>query len=157
MGPWTSPFRQPVLKSVFAAFTAVILITSTAALSGGGALNGDPGDPGTLSHRKSNGQQYHAIPSDDPDDGKFLAVAGTGLSTIGGREIHLFVGVPKGRTTFELSIFDAETGGHWDREGGPGVNDRLVYSLHKDRLKVGSGGTLVAQWNSDSGFDDNCS
>jgi hypothetical protein len=85
---------------------------------------------------------YSAMPSNDPDDGRFLAVAGTDLNTLAGMEIELFIGVPAGRTNFEVGVFDGDVGDNWDLGSGD-----MGYWLYKDPLKNG-GSTLKASWTS---------
>jgi hypothetical protein len=85
---------------------------------------------------------YSAMPSNDPDDGKFLAVAGTGLNTLAGLTIELYVGVPAGRSTFELGVFDGDVGSDWDLGSA-----QMGYWLYKDPLKNG-GSVLKSSWTS---------
>jgi hypothetical protein len=85
---------------------------------------------------------YSAMPSNDPDDGRFLGIAGSGLNTLGGQDIELFIGVPHGRTSFELGIFDGDVGADWD------LGSALMgYWLYKDPLKSG-GSTILSSWTS---------
>ncbi|HYS70852.1 MAG TPA: hypothetical protein VEM95_00345, partial [Thermoplasmata archaeon] len=94
---------------------------------------------------------YTALPSADPDDGKFLAVAGNNLGTLAGISIILYFGIPAGRSGFEIGIFDGDTGNHWDtRQSFPVLN----YRLYKDPLKSGSTTNLVASYTSEQMVDD---
>lgn len=95
---------------------------------------------------------YFAIPSEDPDDGKFLGVFGSGMSTLGGLETIIFIGVPSNQTSFELGIFDAEITHMWDYD----VIDRGVsnFTLFKDPLKNGDTSMLLDNWTSEDGIDD---
>ncbi|HKZ47297.1 MAG TPA: hypothetical protein VJ397_00765 [Thermoplasmata archaeon] len=152
---------RPFAKNAFSLFAFAVMFA--AALSAGSLpLAGSPvpgpmappSGPGATSHTNATGEPYHAIPTDDPDDAMFLAVAGSGLSTLGGNDIHIFIGVAAGKTAFELDLFDADTSGHWDITW-PGSNDRLIFRLYRDRLKTGTDtSSLVSTWNSDSGVDD---
>src|SRR3990172_7954899 len=143
---------RPRGASVLAAFMAMLVAASFAySTAPGPAPFSAPSEPGLLSHTNSTGVRYHAIPTDNPDDGKFLAIAGTGISTLGNLDLLVFVGVPSGRAEFELSIFDGELGGSWDAAGG---SSDLLYRLYRDPLKSGSSSDLLASWTSASGIDD---
>ncbi len=89
---------------------------------------------------------YSAMPTSDPDDGRFLAVAGTDLSTLADMTIELFVGVPHGRTNFEIGIFDGDMSSDWDLNQGGGT---LGFWLYKDPLKSGAL-NLLSSWQSTS-------
>ena len=95
---------------------------------------------------------YFAIPSEDPDDGKFLGVFGAGMSTLGGLETIIYIGVPSNQTSFELGIFDAEITHMWDYDSiDRGVSN---FSLFKDPLKDGDTSMLLDNWTSEDGIDD---
>ncbi|MCK4443153.1 MAG: hypothetical protein KAW09_01320, partial [Thermoplasmata archaeon] len=87
---------------------------------------------------------YSAMPSDDPDDGRFLAVAGRDLNTLADQSIELFIGVPAGRTNFELGIFDGDLGSNWDVGSGT-----MGYWLYRDPYKNGTN-DLMSSWTSGS-------
>ncbi len=89
---------------------------------------------------------YTAFPSTDPDDGKFLAVAGNDLQTLGGISVIFYVGLAAGTTTFEVGIFDGDTGANWDSRGD---NPVLLYRVYRDPLKTGSSSGFVTQWSSE--------
>ncbi len=95
---------------------------------------------------------YYAIPSEDPDDGKFLGVFGSGMSTLGGLETIIYIGVPSNQTSFELGIFDADITHMWDYD----VIDRGVsnFALFKDPYKNGDTSMLLDNWTSEDGIDD---
>src|SRR3989442_11349795 len=80
---------------------------------------------------------YTALPSSDPDDGKFMAVAGSDLSTLGGIAVVFYVGIPAGGSNFEVGIFDGDTGNHWDSARGPPDDDTVVFKLSRDPLRNG--------------------
>ena len=88
------------------------------------------------------------MPSNDPDDGKFLSIAGTGIQTLAGHAIELFIGVPGGRSDFEVGIFDGDTMDNWDSPGG-----LMGYWLYKDPLKDGST-NLLDDWTSSTMAND---
>ncbi|TET90686.1 MAG: PKD domain-containing protein [Methanomassiliicoccales archaeon] len=98
-----------------------------------------------------NGKVYTAMPSNDPDDGKFLAVAGAGIKTLGGNVIELFIGVPADQTSFEVGIFDGDTGDNWDEPGGT-----TGFWLYKDPYKNGST-SLLDDWTSSAMANDDWS
>ena len=151
-----SSASSTVWAKAFAILVAVTAAVSYAAPAGlgPGPSGAAPGDPIVTSHTNATGSRYHAIPSDDPDDGRFLAIAGSDLATIGGNDIHVTVGVPAGRTEFELSVFDADTNNHWDSPGTSGANNRLMFRLYRDPARSGSQASLLSSWSSDSGVDD---
>jgi hypothetical protein len=81
---------------------------------------------------------YTCFPTCSSTDGRFLALAGTGLQTLAGDSITIEIAVPAGRTTFELDIFDGETGGYWDIGTTPSI-----YTLYADPLGNGTGATVI--------------
>ncbi|MCJ2670364.1 MAG: hypothetical protein LN416_07650, partial [Candidatus Thermoplasmatota archaeon] len=85
---------------------------------------------------------YSALPSADPDDGKFLGIAGSGLQTLSGIRVLAFIGVPAGETYFHIGIFDGDQGGYWDTHGG----DVTIYRLYKDPMKNGTTDHFVTSW-----------
>jgi len=132
-------------QSMAAVLFSIAMVGSTLGIPG---PSGSPGaSPPPLP--ASNG--YTAFPSTDPDDGKFMAVAGEGMSTLAGIAVIAFIGVPAGSASFEVGIFDGDTTNHWDLEG-PGST--LNYRLYRDPLKNGATGSLLAQWTSDNALDD---
>jgi PKD repeat protein len=94
------------------------------------------------------------FPDKDPDSGKFLGQAGNGLSTLAGQTNKLYLGIPAGRTSFTLSIFDGDGDDHWDQPQYP--VDRLDYKLYKDPMKSG-GSVLLDSWTDASLLDDDWS
>jgi len=85
---------------------------------------------------------YSALPSADPDDGKFFGIAGSGLSTLAGIRVVAHIGVPAGSTYFHIGVFDGDQGGLWDRDG----SDVTIYRLYKDPLKNGTTDHFVTSW-----------
>jgi len=62
---------RPRGASVLAAFMAMLVAASFAySTAPGPAPFSAPSEPGLLSHTNSTGVRYHAIPTDNPDDGK---------------------------------------------------------------------------------------
>jgi hypothetical protein len=95
---------------------------------------------------------YTCLPSCAPDDGKFLAISNLGMSTFAGEKVVVWVGVPGNKTSFDLGIFDGDSGkdstgkinftmGNWD----DGVTE-ATYTLYADPLKDGKGTTAVKTW-----------
>jgi hypothetical protein len=91
------------------------------------------------------------LPSCDPDDARFFAVAGDAInqSTLAGIAIVLYIGLPSGTTTFTVGVFDGDVRATWD--SGP---DSFEYLLYKDPLKNGSTAHLVDTIDSSSAADD---
>src|SRR5947207_5648286 len=58
----------------------------------------------------AQGPHYTFFPSASTTDGRFLSLAGTPLKTLGGETIDLQVGAPAGASSFEIGIFDGDTG-----------------------------------------------
>ncbi len=106
---------------------------------------------------------FQCFPTCSETDARMLSLGGTGLATTSGFEVLIALVIPDGQSSFELGIFDGDTGkdefgvvngsrtvGHWD-EG----SDELTYQLLADPAGDSSGsGGLVATWlgNSDN-FD----
>jgi len=140
--------------NALAVFFATVLVASALGAGAPGLMvSHAPPAPIVLSHTNSTGAPYHAIPSDNPDDGKFLAIAGEGLQTLADLEMHFFVAVSAGSSGFELSVFDADTGGSWDTGGlSP---EPLFLRLYRDPLKSGtSTASLVTSWTGSGTPDD---
>jgi hypothetical protein len=95
--------------------------------------------------------QWRGFPDADPDSGRFLGAAGNGLSTLAGQLTKLIIGIPAGRTSFTIGIFDGEGNNSWDQY----INtiDLLDFKLYKDPLKNGAM-TLMDSWNNLGMFDD---
>ncbi|UCD92020.1 MAG: PKD domain-containing protein, partial [Methanobacteriota archaeon] len=133
-----------VAKKTFSYVTVLLMITGTLSPS---LPVEEP--KGLLSGLEPlNGKEYNAMPTGDPDDGKFLALAGAGIQTLGGNVIELFIGVPAGETSFEVGIFDGDTGDDWDLAGG-----LSGFWLYKDPYKNG-GSNLLDSWTSSSMAND---
>ena len=88
--------------------------------------------------------QWRGFPDADPDSGRFIGAAGNGLSTLAGQLTKLIIGIPAGRTSFTIGIFDGDGNNSWDQY----INtiDLLDFDLYKDPLKNG-GMTFMDAWN----------
>lgn len=85
---------------------------------------------------------YRCIPTCDTGDVKFLTLAGTNLFTLEGGEINASFVAPAGATSITIGIFDADTGGRWDRDTVP-----LELTLYADPAGDGTGSFVVGEWN----------
>jgi hypothetical protein len=94
-------------------------------------VTGMPGSP-----------SYSALPTGDPDDGKFLGIAGSDLQTLAGIRVVAYIGVPAGESYFHIGIFDGEQGGYWDTHG----SDVTIYRLYMDPMKNGTTDHFVTSW-----------
>ena len=52
----------------------------------------------------------------EENDGRFLSIAGVGLSTVADQPIAMTFAAPADFTGLEIGIFDGETGGQWDSQ-----------------------------------------
>ncbi len=96
---------------------------------------------------------YSCLPSCVENDGMFLSMPSDGLRSFGGTPIVVWISVPEGNDSFELSVFDGDSGkddsgnlvgwrgGNWD-----GTTAEATYTLYADPLKDGTGGAVVGQW-----------
>ena len=87
--------------------------------------------------------QYTGFPSLDETDGKFLSIAGNKVTGgMNDQTVYLWIRVPGGQTTFELSIFDGDQSGYWDiTQGNANVSNwRLSFDPDED----GNGNGLVS-------------
>jgi hypothetical protein len=64
---------------------------------------------------------FKCLPTCSTTDGRFLAIAGTGLDTLSPPELELAISVPAGSTSFDIGIFDGD-GGEYDPPGDPNGN-----------------------------------
>ncbi|HEX3530839.1 MAG TPA: SdrD B-like domain-containing protein, partial [Thermoanaerobaculia bacterium] len=87
------------------------------------------------------------LPTCDPTDGRFLAIAGSNLATLSGSDLNLQISVPAAATSFTVGIFDGDARGvdssgvsHWDT----GVTNAVYeYTLYTDPAADGTGSTVV--------------
>jgi hypothetical protein len=95
---------------------------------------------------------YTCLPTCLDDDGKFLVISNPDQATSDSEKLVVWIGVPGNKTSFELNIFDGDTGkddsgkinawkGNWD----DGTLES-TYRLYADPLKDGKGNTLLKTW-----------
>lgn len=90
---------------------------------------------------------YTGFPTLVEDDAKFLCIAGTEEQTFANVPILMWIGVESTQTSFEIGIFDGDTGlddvgvanwtvGNWD--ASPlNTYTQMVYELYPDPMKTG--------------------
>lgn len=83
---------------------------------------------------------YNCLPTCEEYDGRFLSIAGVGLSTVADQPIVMTFAAPADSTGLEIGIFDGETGGQWDSQ----VTD-LNFTLYADPEQTGDTSVIVAQ------------
>ncbi|MBW8873571.1 MAG: carboxypeptidase regulatory-like domain-containing protein [Acidobacteria bacterium] len=100
---------------------------------------------GLLSAFPADAQVFKCLPSCDPQDARFLAIAnGAGFITLSDPSLDLEISVPAGTTTFTVGVFDGDDkdgagGGHWD-SGSPAT---FSYTLYADPNRNHSTATVV--------------
>jgi hypothetical protein len=117
-------FRLPRRASAFAISAALL---SAAAVSGPTAT--------------AQSSTYTCFPSCTVNDGRMLALAGSGNDAFAGNAITIGIGLPPDATTLEVFIFDGDTGGKWDVRGASPQD--LVYEIYADPNGNGTGMTAV--------------
>jgi len=133
-------------KTIVTAIGALLLTASLLACVGN--IADDSADDGVIIQSGS----YEGIPSADPDDGKFLLIAGSGHQTINGTEVVAYIGIPAGESTFEVGIFDGDVGGYWDFNASPTPVTSFI--IYMDPLKNGTTALHVRTWDSSVCPDD---
>jgi len=142
MGVDGSPEWQAMMEALDAQWQADL-----AAAIQQGVIKGDlsaktlgaaPSPAGAASTSSAN---YMCFPTCSETDGRFLALAGSGLSTLAGDTISLELAAPRTATTLEIGIFDGDTGGLWDVGTLP-----MEYTLYADPAADGSGTVVMGQW-----------
>ena len=88
---------------------------------------------------------YTCFPTCSTTDGRFMALAGTGLQTLAGDTILMEIAVPAGTNSFEIGFFDGDTGGQWDNGTTPSN-----YRIDMDPMGDGSGNTVAPAVLADS-------
>ncbi|MBS1911967.1 MAG: hypothetical protein JST22_08285 [Bacteroidetes bacterium] len=88
---------------------------------------------------------YSYLPSAAVNDGRMFSIAGGNLNTLADNTLVFEIGVPAAATSFEIGIFDGETGGNWDQGTVP-----LEYTLYADPNGDATGATQVGIWHGDS-------
>lgn len=100
----------------------------------------------------AQGPAYTYFPSAATNDARMLSLSGNALQTLGATKINIALALPPSQASFELGIFDGDTGrdsagalndvgGHWDSG-----TDQLIFTLYADPLEDQSGRTVIAQW-----------
>jgi hypothetical protein len=97
---------------------------------------------------------YDGNGSPEPQDGKFLSMPGENMASFGGESIILWISVPADYDSFELSLFDGDSGkddggavnppkGNWDD-----TDTQSTYTLYTDPMKDGptDGEIEVGSW-----------
>ena len=95
---------------------------------------------------------YTCFPTCVENDGKFLLIANNGTKTFAGEKQVFWIGVPGNKASFEVGIFDGDSGlddtgqinvskGNWDD-----TSTEATYTVYADPLKDGQGMTAVASW-----------
>ena len=100
------------------------------------------------------GDGYTCLPTCDVTDGRMISMVSDDLNSFGGEKVVIWIGVPGQYTSFELGIFDGDSGkddngnlvsfrgGNWD-----GTTAEATYTLYADPLKDGTGTTVVGTWH----------
>ncbi|HEX4962858.1 MAG TPA: SdrD B-like domain-containing protein, partial [Thermoanaerobaculia bacterium] len=102
---------------------------------------------GLISAFPAGAQVFKCLPSCDPTDARFLAIAnGVGLITLSEPTLDLEISVPASTTTFTVGVFDGDARGvdgggvpHWDT----GVAATYSYALYADPNRSHSTSTVV--------------
>ena len=81
---------------------------------------------------------YTCFPTCSTTDGRFMALAGAGFQTLAGDSIVMEIAVPAGTTSFDIGVFDGDTGGQWDNGTTPSL-----YRVDNDPLGDGSGSVVA--------------
>lgn len=87
-----------------------------------------------------------------PQDGLFLSMPGDQMASFGGESIVVWLSIPGNYSSFELSIFDGDSGknnagvvnyrnSNWDN-----TNTESTYTLYVDPLRNGQGMQVVGSW-----------
>ncbi len=97
---------------------------------------------------------YTCLPTCAENDARFFSIPGTNMDSFAGARTVVWITVPSDYTSWELGIFDGDSGkdesgqiggfgvGHWDE------NDvEVTYSLYADPAKDGAGKTLLGEWH----------
>ncbi|MCK4367018.1 MAG: hypothetical protein KAW84_03625, partial [Thermoplasmata archaeon] len=130
----------PLFKRIYVTAIGALLLTGSLLASMGNVTDNDA-DNGMIIDSGS----YEGIPSADPDDGKFLLIAGSGHKTINGTEVVAYIGIPAGESTFEVGIFDGDVGGYWDFSATP--TPVTSFTIYMDPLKNGTTALQVRTWD----------
>jgi hypothetical protein len=95
---------------------------------------------------------FTCLPSCEVDDGKFLTLVNDSMRSLGGVKLVTWVAVPGNLQSFQLSIFDGDSGkdnngnvnfkaGNWDN-----TQTEATYTIYADPMKDGTGMQVVGVW-----------
>jgi hypothetical protein len=95
---------------------------------------------------------YTCLPTCSETDAKFLLISNSGMATFSGAKIVAWISVPGDQASFDLSIFDGDSGkdnagnlnwkgGNWDE-----MHNEATYTLYADPLKDNAGNMVVGTW-----------
>jgi hypothetical protein len=95
----------------------------------------------------SQAQTLRCMPTCDPADGRFLAIAGSNLATLSDSSLNLEISVPAGTSSFTFGVFDGDGGeydpageAHWDI----GSTATFEFTLYADPQGDNSGTVPIA-------------
>ena len=131
--------KDTVIVVLMLALVASLVVQFTGVSGVAGWLTGTVG---------AANEGYTCLPTCTEDDGRFLAVT----EEFGGHAVVAWVEVPDGESSFELGIFDGDTGldsagilnageGNWDT-----VQAEVSYTLYADPAMDGTGDVVVGTW-----------
>jgi len=86
---------------------------------------------------------YSYFPTGTQNDGKMLAIAGTGISTLADYKVTLSFSVDNAASQFNIGFFDGASNTTWDMYT---TAMPTTYTLYADPLGNGTGTTVVATW-----------
>jgi len=99
---------------------------------------------------------YTCMPSCAENDGLFLSMPGENMASFGGETAVLWISVPGNQASFEIGIFDGDSGrdaaGNLNMSGGnwDDTTTETTYTLFADPLRDGKGTQIVGQWRGNS-------
>lgn len=144
------------LTSLAVVLVAVVALAATGQAVGWwelGELFGAAGVVPTNPEYPAPAGGYTCLPTCAEDDGKFLAVVGENMSSLGGIKIVTWIAVPGNAEKYQIGIFDGDSGkdntgainfkaGNWDNS-----TTETTYTLYADPLKDGSGTVVIGEWH----------
>lgn len=95
---------------------------------------------------------YTCMPSCAENDGLFFSMPGADMASFGGETTVVWISVPGNQTSFELGIFDGDSGrdaaGNMNMRGGnwDDTTTETIYTLYADPLRDGKGAQMIGQW-----------
>lgn len=92
--------------------------------------------------------RYAYMPSAATNDFRFLSITGAGIQTLGDQTLLFKIAAPANTATFELGVFDGNTGGAWDQG-----TQELEFTLFADPEGDATGTFQVGQWAGNSMAD----